>query len=161
MIFLTVHCTQIRKMVGTALCVMMGKLELDLLRASLSRHARVALPLAPPDGLVLFSCEFYPFRGQQTKAEVEDGHSPRAVELSLRAVKESHAFFEEQILPCILSRMDCQDDPWLSWVHALEGFEIVPVEEGEALLKCWRQWKQERELNQEFTSESEDLIQLN
>lgn len=66
---------QIRKMVGTAIGVVRGKIPEVLLLPSLARHCRIVLPLAPPHGLILASAVFTPARGPgpRVKASAQEG----------------------------------------------------------------------------------------
>ncbi|GBG65537.1 hypothetical protein CBR_g51420, partial [Chara braunii] len=161
---------QIRKMVGTAVAVLRGRLALDLMEASLCKHARVVLPIAPAEGLLVADCEFQPFRrnvrspnflknggGQEVRSddsilssdpqlrEEKPGQMEDRLVMSDAIREERGGFWRGVLLPSMLPLLvygEGRQVPWKEWEQWLREEYIVPFDEAEAILKAYREWRE-------------------
>lgn len=127
-------------MVGTAIAIMREVLPADIIPISLSRPCRVALPLAPSDGLVLACNEFYPFRTNWFKAkdreELDD--LPR-LKMSTVVLEKKEEFWHNVLLPHLITLLQDRNAVWNDWLESLEGGKI-PKAEMDNVREAWREW---------------------
>lgn len=125
---------QIRIMVGTAVAVAMGAIPVDALPAFFAQPARIRLPIAPPQTLVLSGADFYPFRQPHVQADDVLSQGPLGEERSKR-------FFRKVILPEVDAMSDAEE--WDEWIHLV--LETAPSsEELDRFMGTYQEWREER-----------------
>lgn len=131
---------QIRKMVGTAVAIMRDVLPSDIIPVSLSCPCRVALPLAPSEGLFLASNEFYPFRSNfaQPKGTKIFDDLPR-LKMSARVLERKEKFWLNVLRPHMVTLLQDSNAVWSNWLEMLECGRI-PEAEMDIVRKAWSEW---------------------
>ena len=154
-------CVQIRKIVGTAVAVIRGRFPEELIPVSLVRHARVVLPLAPAEGLILSANEFHPFRkpppprvtpSTSLPEEEEDGslsttpslasQKPLNLKMSQALDASREALWSSLLLPHVVPLLRVDEEPWRAWLLNIDTQAGVPKEEAIAVLEAWVMWRQ-------------------
>jgi tRNA pseudouridine38-40 synthase len=129
---------QIRHMVGGAVLVALGMMQLDLLRAALAPPVRMNLPLAPPGTLVLRGADFGKFRkSYDGKPSVTERASGSSLMLLGGGVERQEAF-EKSILYRGLNNQLKHED-WAYWSESLSKIDINPVEAADIIEKS-KEW---------------------
>lgn len=131
---------QIRKMVGTAVAIMRGVLPLDTIPISLSLPCRMALPLAPSEGLFLASNDFFPFRTNLVKPKgVEEINALPRLKMSDIAVKRKEEFWLNVLRPEIILLLKDTNSIWTEWLEKLELGRISEAEMN-IVRTAWYDW---------------------
>ncbi len=142
---------QIRKMIGTAVAVFMDLLPPDTIPISLARHARVVLPLAPSDGLILASNSFTPFRipSFHLKSNSASRSVHQAKRQDLPRLKMSKAiadrvdsFNQEVLMPEIGPLVSVAAPTWSAWIENLERNAKIPESEFAQVRAAWVEWRE-------------------
>ena len=138
---------QIRHMVGGAVLVALGKIPLDLLKASLSAPARMNLPLAPPGCLVLRAAEFGKFRtswdGRPSITEKTSGTHLILLEPGISRQEEFETSWLHPALDAQLNHMD-----WEMWADTVSYVHYDKDTAGMMIDKS-KEWEGQRAMRQE------------
>ncbi len=143
---------QIRKMIGTAVAVFMDLLPPDTIPISLARHARVVLPLAPSDGLILASNSFTPFRipsfhlksnsaSRRSVHQAKRQDLPR-LEMSKAIADRVDSFNQEVLMPEIGPLVSVAAPTWSAWIENLERNAKIPESEFAQVRAAWVEWRE-------------------
>ncbi|KAH9550823.1 hypothetical protein CY35_10G091900 [Sphagnum magellanicum] len=142
---------QIRKMIGTAVAVFMDLLPPDTIPISLARHARVVLPLAPSDGLILASNSFTPFRipSFHLKSNSASGSAQQSkrqdlprLEMSKAIADRVDSFNQEVLMPEIGPLVSEAAPTWSAWIENLERNAKIPESEFAQVRAAWVEWRE-------------------
>jgi tRNA pseudouridine38-40 synthase len=163
---------QIRKMIGTAIAVFHGLLPRDVIPISLARHSRIVLPLAPPDGLILASNDFIPFRVppiHQTKADIE-AKKPRVVqnrenlprlEMAEAIQQRVRNFCQDILMPEVVPLVSEKTPNWSTWMINLEKNVKIPESEMAYVRASWTEWREQnvrlRQIRNQIDEEWRDV----
>ncbi|CAM6104848.1 unnamed protein product [Calypogeia fissa] len=154
---------QIRKMVATAVAVARGLLPFDIIPLSLCRHARIVLPIAPSEGLVLAKNAFYPFRQFVAPAherqflESDVGVSrlkelPR-LELTKRMSEKVDLFWRDVLLPVLAAQLDGSLPVWSVWLENLFS-GTISESEIDRVRRSYTNWREQSQLRMEAADEA-------
>ncbi|CAM6128851.1 unnamed protein product [Calypogeia fissa] len=154
---------QIRKMVATAVAVARGLLPFDIIPLSLCRHARIVLPIAPSEGLVLAKNAFYPFRQFVAPAherqflESDVGVSrlkelPR-LELTKRMSEKVDLFWRDVLLPVLAAQLDGSLPVWSVWLEKLFS-GTISESEIDRVRRSYTNWREQSQLRMEAADEA-------
>jgi tRNA pseudouridine38-40 synthase len=153
-------------MVATAVGVSRGVLPQDIIPISLCRHARVVLPLAPSEGLVLAKNSFYPYRQLAAPAhereflESEVGLArlrelPK-LEISRQMMERVDSFWSNVVLPKLAPQLDGSLPLWSDWLgHLWQG--AMRDHEIDEVRDKYNTWRVESQLKMEAAAADEAL----
>lgn len=155
---------QIRKMVATAVGVSRGVLPSDIIPLSLCRHARVVLPLAPSEGLVLAGNSFYPFRQLvapsherkflESDVGVERLKELPKLEITKRLSEQVDAFWRDVLLPDLAPQLNGSLPVWSVWLENLSK-GAISESEIETVRTSYSNWREESQLKMEAAAAGE------
>lgn len=126
----------------------------DIIPISLARHSRIVLPLAPPDGLILASNDFMPFRIppiHQKKADIEANMAPVVrrredlpkLEMSEAIATRADEFCWSVLMPEVLPLVSATSPNWSAWVENLERNVKIPDVEMAEVRAAWAEWREQ------------------
>lgn len=165
---------QIRKMIGTAIAVFHGLLPGDVIPISLARHSRIVLPLAPPDGLILVSNDFMPFRLPSVhpkKSDIEPNKPPALriqekhpkLEMSSAVRERVDEFCANVLMPDISPLISAKSSNWSIWIMNLERNVKIPESEIAEVRAAWTEWREQsvrlRQMKNQINHHVPDLSQ--
>ena len=142
------------------MALMRGRFPEELIPVSLVRYARVVLPLAPAEGLILSANEFHPFRkppppkttlkislsedsGSSLTSEPLASQKPLNLKMSQALEASKEAFWSSFLLPHVVPLLKVSEEPWKTWLLNIDTRELVPKEEVIAVLEAWVVWRQQ------------------
>jgi len=161
-------------MIGTAIAVFHDLLPRDIIPVSLARHSRIVLPLAPPDGLILASNDFMPFRLPpiyQKKSDIEAKIPPvlrtqqthPKLEMSSKILDRVKEFGENVLMPDILPLISAMTPNWSTWMMNLERNVKIPEAEMAEVRAAWTEWREQsvrlRQMRNQIHKDVADLSQ--
>lgn len=135
---------QIRKMIGGAVAAARGHIGLEALEASLSRPARMLVPKAPPDTLLLSWAHFRPFRVPPAPEEHQEYPQPDRLEVDGAVSREVASFKEEVIFERVLAPA-LSSSVWDEWAESLAKFGSPTAhQQREHLVRQYRLYQERR-----------------